>query len=153
MGNCASVGKESCVEPPKPSLVKQNDNGRAPSFRTIKDTFESVEEVSHALRQAGLESSELILALDLTKSNEWSGKASFQSMLQANCRQVHVAGVSAQTWHFQRILHYNYMFFWWLSVWFVHSAFGAQWFPRFFWDLCDSCFLALQVLLFFLMHF
>ena len=35
-------------------------------------------QVQSALRSAGLESSDLVLAIDLTKSNEWSGKQSFQ---------------------------------------------------------------------------
>ena len=38
--------------------------------------FESIEEVQRSLRESGLESSELILCLDLTKSNEWSGTES-----------------------------------------------------------------------------
>lgn len=49
----------------------------ATRFQAIRDRFESTEEVQDALRQAGLESSDLIVAIDLTKSNEWSGKASF----------------------------------------------------------------------------
>nr|XP_018453406.1 PREDICTED: E3 ubiquitin-protein ligase RGLG2-like [Raphanus sativus] len=35
------------------------------------------EKVSKALREAGLESSNLILGIDFTKSNEWTGKTSF----------------------------------------------------------------------------
>jgi hypothetical protein len=85
MGNCNSVDKESTVDPPKPPLVKPSGNARAPSFRRIADDYRNIEEVSKALRAAGLESSDLMIAIDLTKSNEWSGKVSFQSMLQANC--------------------------------------------------------------------
>ncbi|KAF8011827.1 hypothetical protein BT93_I0078 [Corymbia citriodora subsp. variegata] len=41
------------------------------------DNFSSLDEVTTALREAGLESSNLILGIDFTKSNEWSGKHSF----------------------------------------------------------------------------
>ncbi|KAA8531094.1 hypothetical protein F0562_005803 [Nyssa sinensis] len=46
-----------------------------PTF--IADNFNSLDEVISALREAGLESSNLILGIDFTKSNEWSGKYSF----------------------------------------------------------------------------
>ncbi|XP_054821033.1 E3 ubiquitin-protein ligase RGLG3 [Prosopis cineraria] len=43
----------------------------------IADNFSSLDEVVSALREAGLESSNLILGIDFTKSNEWTGKYSF----------------------------------------------------------------------------
>ncbi|KAL1346959.1 hypothetical protein HN51_020491 [Arachis hypogaea] len=43
----------------------------------IADNFSSLDEVISALRDAGLESSNLILGIDFTKSNEWTGKHSF----------------------------------------------------------------------------
>jgi hypothetical protein len=43
----------------------------------IPDNYSSVDEVTAALRDAGLESSNLILGIDFTKSNEWSGRYSF----------------------------------------------------------------------------
>ncbi|XP_047332663.1 E3 ubiquitin-protein ligase RGLG3 isoform X2 [Impatiens glandulifera] len=43
----------------------------------IADNFNSLEEVATALRESGLESSNLILGIDFTKSNEWTGKRSF----------------------------------------------------------------------------
>ncbi|KAL1301126.1 hypothetical protein AAHE18_18G229900 [Arachis hypogaea] len=46
-----------------------------PTF--IADNFSSLDEVISALREAGLESSNLILGIDFTKSNEWTGKHSF----------------------------------------------------------------------------
>lgn len=49
----------------------------ATRFQAIRDHFESIDEVQAALRKAGLESSDLVVAIDLTKSNEWSGKESF----------------------------------------------------------------------------
>ncbi|KAM7513855.1 hypothetical protein LguiA_003438 [Lonicera macranthoides] len=43
----------------------------------IADNFSSLDEVISALREAGLESSNLILGIDFTKSNEWTGRHSF----------------------------------------------------------------------------
>ncbi|CAL0325204.1 unnamed protein product [Lupinus luteus] len=43
----------------------------------IADNFTSLDQVVSALREAGLESSNLILGIDFTKSNEWTGKHSF----------------------------------------------------------------------------
>ncbi|GAV61566.1 Copine domain-containing protein/zf-C3HC4_3 domain-containing protein [Cephalotus follicularis] len=44
----------------------------------IADNFNSLDQVISALREAGLESSNLILSVDFTKSNEWTGKYSFK---------------------------------------------------------------------------
>lgn len=46
-------------------------------YSRIADDFQSVEQVTDALAQAGLESSNLIVGIDFTKSNEWTGKFSF----------------------------------------------------------------------------
>ncbi|KAJ3672083.1 hypothetical protein LUZ60_006804 [Juncus effusus] len=43
----------------------------------IPDNFTSVDQVINALRESGLESSNLILAMDFTKSNEWTGRRCF----------------------------------------------------------------------------
>ncbi|XP_051126651.1 E3 ubiquitin-protein ligase RGLG3 [Andrographis paniculata] len=43
----------------------------------IADNFNSLDEVINGLREAGLESSNLILGIDFTKSNEWTGRISF----------------------------------------------------------------------------
>lgn len=48
-------------------------------FYSIKDRYESIEEVQQGLRQAGLESSQLIVGIDFTKSNEWTGQNTFGS--------------------------------------------------------------------------
>lgn len=48
-----------------------------PTFRTILDQYENIEDVQEGLRKNGLESSQLIIGIDFTKSNEWSGKYSF----------------------------------------------------------------------------
>ncbi|CAK9863244.1 unnamed protein product [Sphagnum jensenii] len=55
-------------------------------YSHITDQFTSVEQVQQALSQAGLESSNLIVGIDFTKSNEWTGKVSF------NRRSLHAIG-------------------------------------------------------------
>ncbi|XP_050205373.1 E3 ubiquitin-protein ligase RGLG3 [Mercurialis annua] len=52
----------------------------------IADNFNSLDQVISALREAGLESSNLILGIDFTKSNEWTGRHSFHR------RSLHAIG-------------------------------------------------------------
>ncbi|XP_021690470.2 E3 ubiquitin-protein ligase RGLG3 isoform X2 [Hevea brasiliensis] len=52
----------------------------------IADNFNSLDQVISALREAGLESSNLILGIDYTKSNEWTGRYSFHR------RSLHAIG-------------------------------------------------------------
>ncbi|XWS10531.1 hypothetical protein CRYUN_Cryun38cG0003400 [Craigia yunnanensis] len=52
----------------------------------ITDNFSTLEQVTRALRDSGLESSNLIVGIDFTKSNEWTGKVSF------NNRSLHAIG-------------------------------------------------------------
>ncbi|KAI3748103.1 hypothetical protein L6452_10978 [Arctium lappa] len=58
-----------------PSHRPQNKFDRR--YSTISDSYNSLEQVSEALARAGLESSNLILGIDFTKSNEWTGSRSF----------------------------------------------------------------------------
>ncbi|XP_061365713.1 E3 ubiquitin-protein ligase RGLG5 [Gastrolobium bilobum] len=46
-------------------------------YSKIADDYHSLDEVTAALAHAGLESSNLIVGIDFTKSNEWTGKRSF----------------------------------------------------------------------------
>ncbi|OVA17633.1 zinc finger protein [Macleaya cordata] len=46
-------------------------------YSRIADNYNSLDEVTEALARAGLESSNLIVGIDFTKSNEWTGKISF----------------------------------------------------------------------------
>ncbi|KAK7247371.1 hypothetical protein RIF29_42253 [Crotalaria pallida] len=46
-------------------------------YSRIADDYHSLAEVTAALSHAGLESSNLIVGIDFTKSNEWTGKRSF----------------------------------------------------------------------------
>ncbi|GAA0173211.1 calcium-binding protein [Lithospermum erythrorhizon] len=54
-----------------------HDKPKKPRSSYIADNFSSLDEVVDSLREAGLESSNLILGIDFTKSNEWTGKRSF----------------------------------------------------------------------------
>ncbi|XP_074571908.1 E3 ubiquitin-protein ligase RGLG5-like [Curcuma longa] len=46
-------------------------------FSRIADGFTSLQQVTEELAKSGLESSNLIVGIDFTKSNEWTGKNSF----------------------------------------------------------------------------
>ncbi|XP_057982996.1 E3 ubiquitin-protein ligase RGLG2-like [Malania oleifera] len=46
-------------------------------YSRIADNYNSLEQVTEALAHAGLESSNLIVGIDFTKSNEWTGAKSF----------------------------------------------------------------------------
>ncbi|KAK4744363.1 hypothetical protein SAY87_010675 [Trapa incisa] len=55
-------------------------------FSKIEDDYTSLDQVTEALARAGLESSNLIVGIDFTKSNEWTGARSF------NRRSLHHIG-------------------------------------------------------------
>ncbi|WCJ28220.1 Copine (Calcium-dependent phospholipid-binding protein) family [Euphorbia peplus] len=55
-------------------------------YSRIGDNYHTLDQVTQALTQAGLESSNLIVAIDFTKSNEWTGARSF------NRRSLHHLG-------------------------------------------------------------
>ncbi|KAE8653750.1 E3 ubiquitin-protein ligase RGLG1 [Hibiscus syriacus] len=46
-------------------------------YTRIDDNYKTLDQVTAALAQAGLESSNLIVGIDFTKSNEWTGARSF----------------------------------------------------------------------------
>lgn len=62
-------------QPPSNAGSLMDQRRRSPAH--IADNFNSLDQVISALRDAGLESSNLILGIDFTKSNEWTGKYSF----------------------------------------------------------------------------
>ncbi|XP_078167247.1 E3 ubiquitin-protein ligase RGLG1-like isoform X1 [Carex rostrata] len=49
-------------------------------YSRIPDNYTSQEQVTEALQKANLESSNLIIGIDFTKSNEWTGKQSFNGL-------------------------------------------------------------------------
>ncbi|KAJ0795119.1 putative transcription factor C2H2 family [Helianthus annuus] len=55
-------------------------------YSRIDDNYNNIQQVTDALAHAGLESSNLIVGVDFTKSNEWTGKRSF------NRRSLHHIG-------------------------------------------------------------
>ncbi|XP_038972602.1 E3 ubiquitin-protein ligase RGLG4-like isoform X3 [Phoenix dactylifera] len=67
----------------QPSIRHRNGNPRrrllTKKYSYIPDNYTSLEQVTTALRESGLESSNLILGIDFTKSNEWTGKHSFNN--------------------------------------------------------------------------
>ncbi|XP_042502420.1 E3 ubiquitin-protein ligase RGLG2-like [Macadamia integrifolia] len=75
---------------PPPSTYGTGDPDRKKKFERrysrIADNYNSLEQVTEALAHAGLESSNLIVGIDFTKSNEWTGARSF------NRRSLHHIG-------------------------------------------------------------
>ncbi|KAG2579570.1 E3 ubiquitin-protein ligase RGLG2-like [Panicum virgatum] len=55
-------------------------------YAKIGDDYHTLEQVTDALAHAGLESSNLIVGIDFTKSNEWTGRVSY------NNRSLHAMG-------------------------------------------------------------
>ncbi|XP_047316260.1 E3 ubiquitin-protein ligase RGLG5-like [Impatiens glandulifera] len=47
-------------------------------YQNISDNYQTLEQVIAALAHSGLESSNLIIGIDFTKSNEWTGSRSFK---------------------------------------------------------------------------
>ncbi|CAI9115699.1 OLC1v1016676C1 [Oldenlandia corymbosa var. corymbosa] len=71
------------------STIKNNNNiskGKNKKYEYIPDNFSSLDQVTAALRESGLESSNLIVGIDFTKSNEWTGRVSF------NKKSLHAIG-------------------------------------------------------------
>ncbi|XP_044469857.1 E3 ubiquitin-protein ligase RGLG3-like [Mangifera indica] len=76
----SSTGSSISHGPPLPSYVISSTDHKYQHHmhpRRIADNFSSLDQVISALREAGLESSNLILGIDFTKSNEWTGRYSF----------------------------------------------------------------------------
>ncbi|KAL8134761.1 E3 ubiquitin-protein ligase RGLG4 isoform X2 [Apium graveolens] len=96
--SCRSVSRRSVVISEAPSVQKKSSfsswkaSSKSFSYKKtnkyafIPDNFSTVEQVTEALTEAGLESSNLIIGIDFTKSNEWTGKVSF------NNRSLHAIG-------------------------------------------------------------
>lgn len=78
--------------PPEPPKMSGEGASRKLStkkkYALIPDNFTTLPQVTTALRNEGLESSNLVLGIDFTKSNEWTGKISFKN------RSLHAIGDS-----------------------------------------------------------
>ncbi|RXH98624.1 hypothetical protein DVH24_010949 [Malus domestica] len=70
----------------KSGTEKNLSTQKKEKYAYIPDNFTSIEQVTDALRREGLESSNLIVGIDFTKSNEWTGKTSFKN------RSLHAIG-------------------------------------------------------------
>ncbi|KAL7191821.1 hypothetical protein ACSBR2_023822 [Camellia fascicularis] len=72
---------QTYVPPPPPQSygVRASESKRKleRKYSRIDDDYNNVDEVTDALARAGLESSNLIVGIDFTKSNEWTGARSF----------------------------------------------------------------------------
>eukprot|EP01018_Ginkgo_biloba_P021307 Gb_13018 [translate_table: standard] len=91
MGNKKSKDydpREKYAESSDSQVLKQpaTANKHAQRFSHIPDQYKTLDQVITALRESGLESSNLIVGIDFTKSNEWTGKYSF------NRRSLHEIG-------------------------------------------------------------
>lgn len=77
------AGKAGEENPSSAAAKKKKGGGGAAgksggyAFSSIRDSYETLDQVTAALQEAGLESSNLIIALDFTKSNQWTGKRTF----------------------------------------------------------------------------
>eukprot|EP01107_Rhizomastix_libera_P014920 TRINITY_DN510_c0_g2_i1.p1 TRINITY_DN510_c0_g2~~TRINITY_DN510_c0_g2_i1.p1 ORF type:complete len:280 (+),score=84.07 TRINITY_DN510_c0_g2_i1:11-850(+) len=73
MGGKSSKQKKVEKKEEKVVVAEKKPEG----FYVIKDNYKTLTELQDGLRKAGLESSNLVISIDFTKSNEWSGKQSF----------------------------------------------------------------------------
>jgi len=65
------------LHPQKVSSMVQTVNTSRKNEKTIGDNYKTFDELQLGLRQAGLESSNLIIGVDFTKSNLWTGQKTF----------------------------------------------------------------------------
>ncbi|KAI8008381.1 E3 ubiquitin-protein ligase RGLG4 [Camellia lanceoleosa] len=68
------------------STAANKNKSKKKKYDFIPDNYSTLDQVTAALRESGLESSNLIIGIDFTKSNEWTGKISF------NNRSLHKIG-------------------------------------------------------------
>lgn len=59
-------------------LLDQNFTDDVIGFEVIEDKFMDLDDLSKAIKKAGLERSNLIIGVDFTASNEWQGRKSFE---------------------------------------------------------------------------
>ncbi|XP_058072321.1 E3 ubiquitin-protein ligase RGLG4-like isoform X2 [Magnolia sinica] len=90
MGNCVGqpsrersidgVGRERKSQPTRSMSDYQRHRPKLSKYDFIPDNYRSLDQVIAALREAGLESSNLILGIDFTKSNEWTATTHDQAV-------------------------------------------------------------------------
>ena len=73
-----------------PKTAAPKPGTKEAKFDTIKEQYESIEEVQEGVQQAGLESSQLIVGIDFTRSTDWTG----QHTIDARCLHDFSSGSS-----------------------------------------------------------
>ncbi|KAK7271360.1 hypothetical protein RJT34_27184 [Clitoria ternatea] len=81
-----SISKKPSFHSEHTSSSSTKPKQSANKYALITDNFTTLHQVTAALRKEGLESSNLILGIDFTKSNEWTGRISF------NNKSLHAIG-------------------------------------------------------------
>ena len=84
MGSSSSKSKQpkpqttqtQTTTPTQPTTTKSKTKTKS---HAILDKYDTMPQLQDALRQAGLESSNLIIGIDYTKSNTWTGKNTFNN--------------------------------------------------------------------------
>jgi len=71
-GISAVVNRVAPLSNPQPKIN--------PIFKTIGDNFQTFEQLQEAIKEAGLESSNIVIGIDFTKSNTWTGKNTFNNL-------------------------------------------------------------------------
>lgn len=77
MGLFKKLGKKKSIKEVKSKSNSKSISKSKYNFYKIDDNYNTYEELQEALREKGLESSQLVLAVDYTKSNTWTGKKTF----------------------------------------------------------------------------
>jgi len=79
MGNSHKKEPKGGDHHPHPQSKEQQQPEKKPdtTFKPIRDSYETIEQVQQGLREAGLESSNLIIGIDYTISNTTAGKQTF----------------------------------------------------------------------------
>ncbi|XAR56929.1 hypothetical protein NMG60_11037592 [Bertholletia excelsa] len=82
----------SSLHPPQQTCASTciNKQKKNKKYEYIPDNYSNIDQVTAALRESGLESSNLVLGIDFTKSNEWTGKISFNNR---SLHDIHSGGI------------------------------------------------------------
>jgi len=59
------------------STTSNKPTKKSSTFQPIPDKYKTIEQLQEGLKQSGLESSNLIIGIDYTKSNTWTGRKTF----------------------------------------------------------------------------
>ncbi len=73
----SSVSQTPPLRSNKSATAAPPPAGKAPGFARIPDNFTTLPQISDALRQRGLESCQLVVGVDFTRSNEEQGRRTF----------------------------------------------------------------------------